>query len=90
MCASRQISVGYQITESEMDRAYGTHGKEEKGIQVCGGNSKRKDVPVHNLKAYGGLRYNSTHSQPWYYGKVSGQIHSPGALLSGKSAFCTC
>jgi len=53
MCVSSQISPGYQITEGEMDRAYGTHGKEEKGMQVCGGNSQRKDVPVRNIKAYG-------------------------------------
>ena len=62
MCVSRQISLGYRITEGEMDRAYGTDGKEEKGIQVCGGNSKRKDVPLHNINTYGGLRYSSTHS----------------------------
>lgn len=62
MCASRQISLGYQITESEMDREYGTHRKEGKDIQVSGGNSKHKDVPVHNIKVYGKLRYSSTHS----------------------------
>jgi hypothetical protein len=45
-----------------MDRACGMQGKEEKGIQVCGGNSKCEDVPVHNIKAYGGLRYISSLS----------------------------
>jgi len=43
--------TGISITDGEMDRAYGTHGKEEKDMQVCGGNSQRKDVPVRNIKA---------------------------------------
>jgi hypothetical protein len=46
ICTHHQPSLGYEINENEVGRAYGTHGRGEKRVQGFGG---RAAVHCHNF-----------------------------------------
>lgn len=44
-------------------------------------------VPVHIMRACGGVGYSSTHSYPWHWTEVSGQLHALPLYPRGNSSW---